>query len=223
MSRFAVLVTLIAIAIPSAAQRTDFPRFKGHLIGETAEEFFKIARHDETRELSSAWCKSISDRERELESAQAHAKKQGDRKRLIQDLDLLYADVDACKPFNDAVAGKDATAEAILASELGPGGEAVFHNGYLVEISLEVVDSYDHVFADMTKKLGDPTTEQTVTQSDGLQYPESEWTIRDLSAAIEQRPIRPPAPSWVAVTVWDQSWGLAANTKAEKDRKSSLD
>lgn len=223
---FRYLAVLLLLSAICAAQDASSARFKGHVIGETAEEFFAIANHDGLG-VSNSWCREVRGQEQTLESAQAHAKKQRDRDRFAQQLILLYAEVDACQPLNDALAGKDATAQAIIASELGTGGQAVFHNGHLVEISLEAVDSYDHVLIDMTKKLGTPSTQQMFSYQNGFggtfQYPEAEWIVGSLSASIEQRPIEPPAPPWVAVTIWDQRWAVRTKRVEETNRKSSLD
>lgn len=227
---------LLAISFAVAAQTSPYPpRFKGHAIGETSQQFFAIAQHRcdfscpslSGWELTTDWCSAIDQREKDLESEQAHARKQRDRDRLVRQLTEHYVFVDACQPVKDALAGKDATALAIIASELGPGGQAIFHNGVLVEVALQNVDTYDHVVADMTKKLGESSGQQMISYENGLgatfQYPRSDWSAGTLSASVEQHPGNSAVPSWIAVTIWDQGWASGAAKNAEKERKSSLD
>lgn len=154
LSRF---LTLFAAVIGTAAflqaeqpsTQNIQPTFKEHRIGESAQEFFSIAKMAEKNGmLSTAYCRSYLN-DPKVKKAIEKAKKKG-----ADDPSLLVAtmDVEGCNNIQAALAGQDIEVEVRFATEFG-SGSAQFVAGHLASVSFVVKAPFNEVVEDMSAKL----------------------------------------------------------------------
>ena len=138
------------------------PTFKQHRIGESAQEFFAIAKMAERNGmLSTDYCRSYLN-EPKVQKAIEKAKRKG-----LNDPSLLLAtmDVEGCNTIQAALAGKNVEIDARFAAEFG-SGRVVFVAGHLVSVSFIAKAPFHDVVEDMTAKLNaNPQLDVAVLQN----------------------------------------------------------
>lgn len=214
---FVLFFALAGLAQITAPQTTGSPvvRFKGHIIGETAEEFYSTAKMAESKGMAKDYCKALLADPKVMQSY-------AEAKRNILDTEALIAsaDVAGCQQVIVALQGKDATVGNRYAADLGPGGVG-FHSGKLVSIRFEVHAAYADVVADMVKKLGAVSQQGFVTYQNGFgatyQYGKANWKSGDLAATVEEH------EHFVTVTVYDAKWSVEGLRQHEGNRPSTLE
>lgn len=130
------------------AQKTQ-PTFKQHRIGESAQDFFSIAKMAEKNGmLSTDYCRSYLN-DPKVKKALEKAQKKGGH-----DTSLLMAtmDVEGCNNIQAALAGQDVAVEMRFATEFGRG-KAQFVAGHLASMNFILTASFSDVVEDMTAKL----------------------------------------------------------------------
>lgn len=157
LSRF---LTLLAAVVGTAAflqaqqpkdgytQQTQ-PTFKEHRIGESAQQFFSIAKMAEKNGmLSTDYCRSYLN-DPKVKKAIEKAKKKGgdDPSSLVATLDVA-----GCNNIQAALAGQNVEVEVRFAAEFG-SGRAQFVAGHLASVRFVVTASFKDVVEDVTAKL----------------------------------------------------------------------
>ena len=153
-------LTLFAVVVVTAAfvqaqlqnsehtQNTQ-PTFKEHRIGESAQEFFSIAKMAEKNGmLSTEYCRLYLD-DPKVQKAIEKAKKKG-----ADDPSLLVTtmNVEGCNNIRAALAGQDVEIGVRFAAEFG-SGSAQLIAGRLASVSFVVKAPFNDVVEDMTAKL----------------------------------------------------------------------
>ncbi len=137
--------------------------FKGHKIGETAQQFFSIATITERNTLTAHYCRVYLANSKVLKSYE-RAKSHPDD---VRDA-MRSADVDGCRDVQSALDGKDVRVGGRYAGELGSGW-AEFHKSRLVifNFSLKAGIPFEDVVPDIGKELGgaEPTKSVVTRQS----------------------------------------------------------
>jgi hypothetical protein len=125
------------------------PTFKEHRIGESAQEFFSIAKMAEKNGmLSTDYCRSYLN-DPKVKKAIEKAKKKGgdDPSSLVATLDVA-----GCNNIQAALAGQNVEVEVRFAAEFG-SGRAQFVTGHLASVRFVVKASFNDVVEDVTAKL----------------------------------------------------------------------
>jgi hypothetical protein len=125
------------------------PTFKEHRIGESAQEFFAIAKMaDKDGMRSTDYCRSYLN-DPKVNKAIERSKKKG-----LNDPSVVAAtmDVEGCNRIQTALAGQDVEISARFAVEFG-SGSAQFIAGHLASVSFVVKAPFRDVVEDMTAKL----------------------------------------------------------------------
>jgi hypothetical protein len=134
---------------PNSEYQKTQPTFKEHRVGESAQEFFAIAKMAEkSGMLSTDYCRSYLE-DPKVKKALEKAKRKG-----WADQSLLIAtmDVEGCDKIRAALAGQDTEVELRFASEFGTG-TAQFVAGHLGSVNFVVKAPFNDVVDDMTSKL----------------------------------------------------------------------
>lgn len=158
LSRFlALFAAVVGTAVLLQAQqpnseltRNTQPTFRHHQIGESAQEFFSIAKMaDKSGVLSTDYCRSyLSDPKVKKAIEKAKKKTTSDDPSLF----VIALNVDGCNNIQAALAGQDAEVDMRFAAEFG-SGRAQFVGGHLVLVSFVVNAPFNDVVEDMTAKL----------------------------------------------------------------------
>jgi hypothetical protein len=157
LSRF---VSLFVVVVGTAAflhaqqpnselARNIQPTFKEHRIGESAQEFFSIARVAEKNGMHSTdYCRSYLNDPKVKKIIEKAKKKGGD-----DPLSLLVAmNVEGCDNIRAALAGQDVEIDVRFAAEFG-SGRVRFVAGHLASVTFVVTAPFNDVVEDMTAKL----------------------------------------------------------------------
>lgn len=150
---FAVAVgTVTGVA---AQQNTEIPQkaqptFKEHRLGESAQEFFSIAKFaGKSGMLSTDFCRSFLDQPRVKKAMERAARKGwGDDPSSL----MIETGVTGCHTIQAALAGKDVELDARFASEFGEGS-VHFVAGRLASVRFVVDVPFNDVVEDMSAKL----------------------------------------------------------------------
>jgi hypothetical protein len=153
LTLFAVVVGTAAILqaeqpISEHTQNTQ-PTFKEHRIGESAQEFFAIAKVEEKNGmLSTDYCRSYLNDPKVKKAIEKAKKKTG------EDSSSLVATiiVEGCNNIQAALAGQDVEVDERFAAEFG-SGRVRFVAGHLASVNFVVKAPFDDVVEDMTAKL----------------------------------------------------------------------
>jgi hypothetical protein len=133
----------------SEPNRNTQPTFKGHRIGESAQEFFSIAKVAEKNGmLSTDYCRSYLNDPKVKKTIDKAKRKSGD------DPSSLVATViaEGCNNVQAALAGQDVEVDARFAVEFD-SGQVQFVAGHLASVRFVVKASFHDVVEDMTAKL----------------------------------------------------------------------
>jgi len=161
--------------------------FKGHKIGETAEQFFSVAMMAEHNMLTTQYCKAYLANPKVLKAYARGKAHPSDDRALLQS-----SDVDGCRGVQSALGGKDTKVDARYANELGSGG-ATFHNSRLVilNFSLKSGTLFEDVVTDISRELGgaEPTKSTITRQSHVgglLQERRANWSVNNLHVQADE-------------------------------------
>jgi hypothetical protein len=142
-------VTFLQAQQPNSEYQKTQPTFKEHRVGESAQEFFSIAKMAEKGgTLSKDYCRLY------LEDPKVIKAIEKTKKKGWADQSLLVAtmDVEGCNKIRAALAGQDTEVELRYASEFG-AGTAQFVAGHLGSVSFVVNAPFNDVVEDMRAKL----------------------------------------------------------------------
>jgi len=182
-----VCASLIALLLGFLCCVVSSQVFKGHKIGETAEQFFSIARMAEHNTPTTQYCKDYLANPKVLRAYDRAKTHPGDTRALA-----LSIDVDGCRDVQSALGGKGIKVDARYAAELG-GGWAEFNNARLVrfKFSLKAGIPFEDVVTDIGKELGgaEPTTSLITRQVVGggiLQERRAVWNVDHLHVQADE-------------------------------------
>jgi hypothetical protein len=153
LTLFAVVVgtaTFIQAQQPNSEHtQNNQPTFKEHRIGETAKEFFSIARVAEKNEmLSTDYCRPYLNDPKVKKAIEKARKKSADEPSSL----VATMIADGCSNIQAALAGQDVEIDVRFAAEFG-SGSAKFVAGHLVSVNFVVQAPFNDVVEDMTAKL----------------------------------------------------------------------
>jgi hypothetical protein len=134
---------------PNSEYQKTQPTFKEHRVGESAQEFFSVAKMAEKGgTLSKDYCHSY------LEDPKVVKALEKTKRKGWADQSLLIAtmDVEGCNKIRAALAGQDTEIDLRFASEFG-SGVAQFVAGHLGSVNFVVKAPFNDVIEDMTSKL----------------------------------------------------------------------
>ncbi len=160
--------------------------FKGHRLGETAQQFFSIAKSEHNM-LTTIYCKGYLANPKVLK-AYERAKAHPDDAHAV----LVSADVNGCRDVQAALDGKDVRVGARFATELN-NGWAEFYKSRLVILTftLNAGISFEDVVSDIDKELGgvEPARTTVTRQSrigSILQERRANWIANNLEIQAEE-------------------------------------
>ena len=187
MSPMKISVILMVLLLGFFCCAASGQAFKGHKVGETAQQFFLIATITGHNVLTTRYCKSYL-ANRKVLKAYDRAKAHPDDARAI----LLSADVDGCRDVESALDGKDVRVGGRFANELGSGW-ADFHKSILVilSFSLKAGIPFEDVVTDIGKELGgaEPAKNMVTLQSHVasiLQERRADWNAANLHVQADE-------------------------------------
>lgn len=125
------------------------PTFKEHRIGESAQEFFSIAKMaDKNGMISTDYCRAYLNDPKVKKALEKSKKKGGNDQSAL----LATIDVQGCNSIQAALAGRDTNVELRYAAEFGTG-TAQFVAGHLASVTFVVTAPFNDVVEDMNAKL----------------------------------------------------------------------
>jgi hypothetical protein len=199
------------------------PTFKGHQIGETAQQFFTIAQMAEHNgQLTTDYCKWYLSDPKTLQAYEMAQKNNRDLKSMN-----ASSDVKGCRQVQVALDGRDAEVGNRYAHELGSGA-VTFHGGKLVALNFSPANArYDDVVADMTRKLAaEPKNGQDTYQNafgGTLVMRNAIWiTDRLITRVSEQKSFR-YGDLGASVIVGDRAYLDSTATQKQASRPNTLD
>ena len=172
LSRF---LTLFAVVLGTAAflqaeqptsepTRNTQPTFKEHRIGESAQEFFSIARVAEKNGLlSTDYCRSYLNDPRVKKAIEKAKKKSADDPSSV----VATIIVEGCNNIQAALAGQDVEVDVRFAAEFG-SGRVRFVAGHLASVKFVAKAPFNDVVEDMTAKLNANPQRDTETLQNGV-------------------------------------------------------
>lgn len=202
---------LIVLALILFGSTLFAQQFKGHAIGETAQQFFSTATVAESHQPTVEYCTTL------LNNPKAMKKHLGL---------AMPVETQGCQEVMAALQGRDAEVGNRFAFALGPGTTR-FHAGKLIYMKFIMDSPYIDVVADMTKKLNSSPEQTYVTYQNGfgatLQRRKAAWVSGNLMAGVEESPSVPYKGEAVLVTIFDSKWADEAWQRREANRPSTLD
>ena len=197
-----VRALLITVFLSFLCCRASSQAFKGHRIGETAEQFFSIARMAEHNTPARQYCQDYLANPKVLR-AYGRVKTHPDDTRAV----ALAIDVDGCRDVQSALGGQSVKVDARYAAELG-GGWAEFNNARLLrfKFSLKKEIPFEDVVTDIGKELGgaESTTSLITRQVEGgaiVQERRAVWSVEHLHVQADEVKDYEFGGTEVAVTV----------------------
>lgn len=172
---------------PGGEAQKSQPTFKQHRIGESAQEFFSIAKiADKNGILSADYCRSFLEQPKVKKAIEkAHKKGWDDTPSLFE----VGVDVEGCNQIQAALAGKEVELDARFASELG-SGSVRFVAGQLASMRFVVKAPFDDVVEDMASKLRSKPRLEIATVQNGIAAIQKQrravWTFPNLLARIAE-------------------------------------
>jgi len=217
-----VSVHLMALLLGFFCSAASGQVFKGHKIGETAEQFFSIATMAEHK-LTTQYCKEYLANPRVLKAydrAKAHPE---DARALSQS-----KDVNGCRDVQSALDGKDVRVDGRYAAELG-NGWADFHKARLVtlRLTLKAGTPFEDVVTDISKELGgaEPTKSLVTRQvpvGGILQERRASWNASSLQVEADEMKDFEYGDTGVAVVVADSEYMKEKEATREATRPSTI-
>jgi hypothetical protein len=193
--QFLILAAVVGAAtfLPAQQQNSELPQqsqptFKGHRVGEPAQEFFSIAKMaDKNGMLSTDYCRSFLDQPKVKKAIEKAQKKGWDDNPSSL---AVRIDVEGCNNVRAALAGKDVELDSRFASEFGDDGSMRFIAGHLALMRFVVETAFNNVVEDMTAKLNaKPQLDVATVQNRvaGIQKQHrAVWTLPNILAKIAE-------------------------------------
>ncbi len=148
----------------SEPTRNTQPTFKEHRIGESAQEFFSIARVAEKNGiLSTDYCRSYLNDPRVKKAIEKAKKKSADDPSSV----VATIIAEGCNNIQAALAGQDVEVDVRFAAEFG-SGRVRFVAGHLASVRFVVKAPFNDVVEDMTAKLNAIPQRDTETLQNGV-------------------------------------------------------
>jgi hypothetical protein len=202
---------VFALILFGSALSAQNIQFKGHAIGETAQQFFATATVAESHQPTVEYCTTL------LNNPKAMKKHLGL---------AMPVETQSCQAVMASLQSMDAEVGNRFASALGPGTTR-FHAGKLVYMQFIMDSPYIDVVADMSKKLNSRPVETYVTYQNGFgatfQRRKAVWVSGNLMAGVEESPSVPYKGEALLVTVFDSKGTDEAWQRREATRPSTLD
>ncbi len=158
------ILTFFAVVVATAAFlqaeqptsepiRSTQPTFKEHRIGESAQEFFSIAKvAGKTGVLSTDYCLSYSNDPKIKKAIEKAGKKSVDADDPSLSSLLAAMTAEGCKKIQAALAGQNVEIDSLFAAEYG-SGSVQFVAGHLASERFVVKATFNEVVEDMNSKL----------------------------------------------------------------------
>jgi hypothetical protein len=201
-----VSVALTLMFLEAVCCAASGQTFRGHKIGETAQQFFSVATMTEKNKLTTQYCKEYL--------ANAKVLKAYDRAKArpaAVRAGLLAVDVDGCRDVQAALDGKDVRVGARYANELGSGW-AEFHKSQLLILNFTLKPStpFEDVETDIDQELGgaEPSKSVITRQSSVasiLQERRANWNANNLHVEANEMKDE-EGDVGIAVTVADSEY-----------------
>jgi len=158
-----VLIPFAAVVVAAAfvqaqPQSSELPQntqptFKEHRIGESAQEFFSIAKVAEKNGmLSTEYCHSYINDPKVKKAIEKASRKNAAGDDSPSSSLLAAMTAEGCNNIQAALAGKDVEIDGLFAAEFGRGS-VQFVAGRLASVSFVVKAPFDDVVEDMNAKL----------------------------------------------------------------------
>lgn len=162
------------------------PTFKEHQIGESAQEFFSIAKMTEKRGmLSTDYCRSYLSDPKVMKAIEKARKKGGANDSSL----AVLIDVPGCNSIQAALAGRDAEVELRFAEEFG-SGSAQFIAGHLASVTFVVRAAFNDVVEDMSTKLNSEPQLDTETFQNTIgaiaKRRRAMWTLPNIGVKVSE-------------------------------------
>jgi hypothetical protein len=168
----------------SEHSQNTYPKFREHRVGESAQEFFSIAKMAEkSGMLSTDYCRSFLDDPKVKKTIEKARRKRGDDPSLL----AVMMNVEGCGSIQAALAGQDVDVDVRYAAEFG-SGRARFVAGHLASVRFVVKAPFNNVVEDMTAKLnanpqlGVETLQNSVAQI--VKQHRATWTLPDILVRV---------------------------------------
>jgi hypothetical protein len=157
-------LTVFAVVVGTAAilqaeqptgepTRNTQPTFKQHRIGESAQEFFSIAKvAEKSGMLSTDYCNSYFNDSKVKKAIDKASRKSATGYDSSSSSFLATMTAEGCNNIRAALAGRDVEVDALFAAEFG-SGSAQFIAGRLASVSFVVKAPFNDVLEDMNAKL----------------------------------------------------------------------
>jgi hypothetical protein len=170
----------------SEPTRNTQPTFKEHRIGESAQEFFSIAKMAErSGMLSTDYCRSYLNDPKVKKAIEKAKKKGGDDPSFL----VAMMNVEGCNNIRAALAGQDVEVELRFAAEFG-SGRARFVAGHLASVRFIVKAPFNDVVEDMTAKLNANPQLGVETLQNGVgaivNQPRAMWTLPNFLVRVSE-------------------------------------
>jgi hypothetical protein len=215
-----VTVVLLGTAF---AQESPTVSIKGHVIGETTQQFFAIATMGDTGgQRTVEYCNNYMNDPKRMKAYDKAQSNIFDFKANRQS-----ANVGGCLKVRSALDGKDVKLDVQYASELD-AGDVTFHADRLVILNLILRKaSYDDVVVDMNKKVGvQPQFGEDISQNAfGAKLAERKATWSRDTLLVQVREIKDLrwGDMGVSVIVADQAFLRTTQQQREASRPNTLD
>jgi hypothetical protein len=216
-----------AITIALFASLVAGQTFKGHHIGETAEEFFSTSTVEGAGVPAIPYCKGYLNDATVLGAYDRARSHPTDIK-----ASRASADFDGCVSVQNAIAGKSAKisahfAEGLSSGELG-AGYARFHDHRLVILNFFVERApFEDVLTDVKEKLHSTPDISTRTSENIygaiLNERTAVWTVNDLNVVVSEVRTFQQGDLGVNVTVSDLAFLQQEAAEREAKRPNTLD
>jgi hypothetical protein len=163
------------------------PTFKEHRIGESAQQFFSIARVPEkngTGMLSTEYCHLYLNDPKAKKAIEKAGKKGADYPSLVA---AMIAE--GCNNIQAALAGQDTEVDTRLAAEFG-NGTVRFVSGHLASMKFTVKAPFHDVVEDMTAKLNAKPLQDSETLQNSVgaivNQRRAMWTLPSLLVKLSE-------------------------------------
>lgn len=215
--------SVVVTAFISVVALAQSPTFKGHRIGETAQDFFGRVVIAGNKPASDYCPGYLADQK----VMRAYEKSRQPFRIGSFDDFKLSENVDACRQVIAALRGDDVTVDARVTA-IGTGSNAAFRGVRLVEIRFPATAQYDEVVADVTKKLGYESGQDEITYQNifGATFTGkvAVWDRGDLGALVSEHTIfQRIGDLGLFVTVYDRRWLESEKKSRQTTRKDSTD
>jgi hypothetical protein len=196
-----LLLALLSITVSSQV-------FKGHKIGETADDFFSIATV--MGMPTSLYCKQLLSDPKSV-AAYDQEKAQADDRAFSRKTSYLAADMEGCRQVQAALEGKDVSVHNTRTNGFDAGATSVFRGSRLVTLAfgLKPGTRFEDVVTDISKELGDaaPMRSVVMRQNGTFQERRANWDVNNLHAEAGEMRDSQHDDLGIAVAITDSQGG----------------